>query len=684
MDGEAELASAWKEVLAGNLDSVRDAARTLRETSAVAPCEVTRLCVVAARQKSASSAKRFALVEEAVAGDPDNPVALMAMAHVLASAGDGQAATRAAVEAARCIAQDAPAITALSKSGADETARDVVRLADVFSVADEFQLYTAVVGGSVSPFVLAPFAEHFYRVVAAVPEAEAASANKARFAHDDNVRVVQGATTRLLPTILAGMDEPCLVYLDDRRGSDDAAEVVRSVLMHPIKNHVVVLRTRRVADEWASWLSTATTELGTDFPMQVRSIGDLVVIHISAALQHLHRTAVLSAPRSDFGSEPPSLASLFEADMRQLPLFVSYPRSGSNWLNCVMELYFDRPRLRADRITFMPGNRSDYMWGHDHDLTLDVRHGNTMYLYRDPVDVLYSYWVAERRPPDVPFVTWHSRALRRHLSKHLLSPERASVAIRYDRLRDQFEQEFEKVVRFFGADSVDAQRLSNALSLVSRESLAERGNAWNKGRYIGTHLLSPDYADGRSAFRDKHGAYIRDEVVVDELRPFFDDELFPATLFPDLRTRAGSANASAEAMAKSLWELVHQQREAPVVGTYNLAGHLRKVVAEAVRRLGGRLLDIPAAPAAGEDNDQLSLLIASDRGGQSGAPVDAVVREWSCCLSPKSTVALVSEWREMSTMIETVDVVFPESLFRRPPVYAAGVVYNVTGGGGLA
>lgn len=41
-----------------------------------------------------------------------------------------------------------------------------------------------------------------------------------------------------------------------------------------------------------------------------------------------------------------SNAPSYDSMMEDMPVFISYPRSGSNWLNSIMELYFDRPRLR--------------------------------------------------------------------------------------------------------------------------------------------------------------------------------------------------------------------------------------------------------------------------------------------------------------------------------------------------
>ncbi|MCK4553265.1 sulfotransferase domain-containing protein [Candidatus Pacearchaeota archaeon] len=82
------------------------------------------------------------------------------------------------------------------------------------------------------------------------------------------------------------------------------------------------------------------------------------------------------------------------------PLFISYPRSGSHWVNSIMELYFNRPRLRKGSPSFLDKNRRDWMWIHDHDLNLEVlkkirniknyKFRKVLFLYRNPLDVIYS------------------------------------------------------------------------------------------------------------------------------------------------------------------------------------------------------------------------------------------------------------------------------------------------------
>lgn len=84
------------------------------------------------------------------------------------------------------------------------------------------------------------------------------------------------------------------------------------------------------------------------------------------------------------------------------PLYISYPRSGAHWTNSIMELYFNRPRLRKGSPSFLNHkNRNDWMWIHDHDLDLKLlknirkmknyKFGKILFIYRNPTDVIYSY-----------------------------------------------------------------------------------------------------------------------------------------------------------------------------------------------------------------------------------------------------------------------------------------------------
>ena len=68
-------------------------------------------------------------------------------------------------------------------------------------------------------------------------------------------------------------------------------------------------------------------------------------------------------------------------------LMVSFPRTGSHWLRMLMELYFERPTLK---LVFYYPEVTDYLAYHTHDLSLDMEHPTVLYLYRNPVDTVYS------------------------------------------------------------------------------------------------------------------------------------------------------------------------------------------------------------------------------------------------------------------------------------------------------
>ena len=100
-------------------------------------------------------------------------------------------------------------------------------------------------------------------------------------------------------------------------------------------------------------------------------------------------------------------------------LLISFPRTGSHWLRMLAELYFGRPSLV--RVFYYP-NRQDYLFLHTHDLDLSVKSSRVIYLYRAPVDTIYSqlrYY--DESPNDRARVIYWADLYGRHLDKWLCS-----------------------------------------------------------------------------------------------------------------------------------------------------------------------------------------------------------------------------------------------------------------------
>ena len=216
--------------------------------------------------------------------------------------------------------------------------------------------------------------------------------------------------------------------------------------------------------------------------------------------------------------------------MDGLPLFISFPRTGSHWINCVMELYFDRPRLREQRTTLFDKSRTDWMWFHDHDLDLKIRREGVLYLYREPVSVVFSNLNYYSKLPESPFfrkspLAAEAKAIlrfcdnyREHLRKWILSDARARTVVRYDLFKSDPAGEFQKVCLHFGRP-FDRARMEWAFAKVTPEALAA---ATVDKAALSQELLGKGYEGERKAFSERWADQIRATVVTPELKRHFE------------------------------------------------------------------------------------------------------------------------------------------------------------------
>ncbi len=190
------------------------------------------------------------------------------------------------------------------------------------------------------------------------------------------------------------------------------------------------------------------------------------------------------------------------------PFLVSFPRTGSHWLRMIIELYFERPLLTR---TFFNVDSSDYLLFHTHDLDLDIYRDNVIYLYRDPVDTVFSQLMYHQQNiTDESRISYWADLYGRHLYKWLCSNDFSSkfTAIRYEMMRDVPHQEFKKVCEHFAME-LDAEKLSMVLVDVTKE----RVNA--KTRHDPQVVnMEADYTEKREKFRGKSEAFVWDRMLM--------------------------------------------------------------------------------------------------------------------------------------------------------------------------
>ncbi len=218
----------------------------------------------------------------------------------------------------------------------------------------------------------------------------------------------------------------------------------------------------------------------------------------------------------------------------RLPAFITYPRVGSQWLEVVMEKYFDRPCLRERRATLIDPDRDDWLFFHDHDRDHQLRHDRVLYLYRSPVETVHSHliyhfkhtrrkswWGRWRQRNELPItrekVLATSADYRKHLEKWLLSAQRARAVVRYELLQSRPPDEFRTICDFFELP-FDADRVTATLEEASRKKMVEIAV---KKSALDQSLLSEDYRADRANFERDYGDLVRSAVITAELAPHF-------------------------------------------------------------------------------------------------------------------------------------------------------------------
>ena len=152
---------------------------------------------------------------------------------------------------------------------------------------------------------------------------------------------------------------------------------------------------------------------------------------------------------------------------------VSFPRTGSHWLRMLMELYFEQPSLV--RSFYYPEHR-DFLTLHTHDLDLDVERSHVIYLYRNPVDTIFSQLsYHDEKLNDRNRVAYWSDLYGRHLDKwlHCETFTRRKTILTYEGMKEDLTAEFIKITEHFGRE-FDKTRLEQSAKLVSKETVKQK------------------------------------------------------------------------------------------------------------------------------------------------------------------------------------------------------------------
>ncbi|MEM9821754.1 MAG: sulfotransferase domain-containing protein [Bacteroidota bacterium] len=183
---------------------------------------------------------------------------------------------------------------------------------------------------------------------------------------------------------------------------------------------------------------------------------------------------------------------------------ISFPRTGSHWLRMLLEQYSDRPLLVR---SFFEHRNQDYLLLHTHDMHLSEKRRSVIYLYRQPLDVVYSqmnFYQQDLRDLNL-VIHWTNQYLS-HLV-HWLFLENHSVhktIVCYENLKVDLVQEFCKVLQHLDLP-LDLEKIRTLGRAIDKRKVAQ--NTQHDKRVVNQQA---DYEAQRIWFRQNYQATLEE------------------------------------------------------------------------------------------------------------------------------------------------------------------------------
>lgn len=195
--------------------------------------------------------------------------------------------------------------------------------------------------------------------------------------------------------------------------------------------------------------------------------------------------------------------------LRSLPLFVSIPRSGCNWLQAVMELYFNRHRAGkgVTNPSWLETKFENPMWMHTHDNFNNATQGKietdnpAIFLWREPVDTIYSFMKLQKLPMESKSTIYALCVRIAALYKKWAIKNENVLVIKYDDVVANPSKEMKKISEWYGV-KFDENKCNEAFKTVGDKKNTNEKNGpapHFKNKASGTI----EYKNEREMFRDK-------------------------------------------------------------------------------------------------------------------------------------------------------------------------------------
>ena len=198
-----------------------------------------------------------------------------------------------------------------------------------------------------------------------------------------------------------------------------------------------------------------------------------------------------------------------------VPYYVGVSRSGCHWLRIVLEDYTENNSPLSNHlgcidepIQLMYKRVEAGEFKGTHDMDLDYKTDCVVYLYRNPIDCIFSNLkydgtdISDRKAVDYYLNIWIA-----HISKWVYDENftKEKVVLCYENMMEDFVSEFSKLLRFL-LIPIDESKIIKSRDKYTKSKIRD---IIHDKKVIN---IEPDYDKQRLQFKELHGMYIYDKL----------------------------------------------------------------------------------------------------------------------------------------------------------------------------
>ena len=188
--------------------------------------------------------------------------------------------------------------------------------------------------------------------------------------------------------------------------------------------------------------------------------------------------------------------------------YVGLSRSGSHWIRLVLEHYMGGNSPLSNFL----GSANTNNFRATHDLQLDFVADYVIYLYRNPIDCIYSnlkYDEIDTNVDCISKIDYYLDIWIRHIQKWIYDENftKDKVILCYEKLKNDFNNEFSKLLIFLNLQ-VNTEKIEEGNNIYTKSKIKK---IVRDDRVINNEL---NYEIDRELFTQKYKNYIYDKLPI--------------------------------------------------------------------------------------------------------------------------------------------------------------------------